>query len=54
MEPLEKEIMTLPEEAIRWVLNSDGASNKCGARIRVVLKNSSEVIRGNIAVRKKN
>ena len=42
--PLEKEVMTLLEEKMKWVLNSNRASNKNGVGIRIVLENSSEVL----------
>ena len=34
----------LLEEGLRWTPNSDGASNKDGAGVGVVLESSSEVI----------
>ena len=43
-EPLEKENMILPEERMTWVMNTDGASNKHGAGIGIVLENSSGVL----------
>ena len=39
-EPLEKENMILPEERMTWMMNTDGALNKNGARIGIVLENS--------------
>ena len=36
--------MTLPKEKMKWVLNTDGASNKNGAGISIVLENSSGVL----------
>ena len=43
-EPLEKEVMTYLEEKMKWVLNTDEASNKNGAGIGLVLENSSGVL----------
>ena len=43
-EPLEKESMILPKERMTWVMNTDGASNKHGAGISIVLENSSRVL----------
>ena len=43
-EPLEKENMILPEERMTWVMNTDGASNKHGAGIGIVLENFSGVL----------
>ena len=43
-EPVEIEMMVLPEEGMRWTLNSDGASNKDGVGVGIVLESSSEVI----------
>ena len=43
-EPLEKESMILPEEKMIWVMDTNGASNKHGARIGIVLENSSGVL----------
>ena len=42
--PTEKEIAVLPEEEMRWILNTDGASNKEWARIKVIIKSSSGVV----------
>ena len=36
--------MVLPEEGMKWTLNSDGASNCEGAGIKVILESSSRVI----------
>ena len=36
--------MTIPEEKMKWVLNIDEASNKNGAGIGIVLKNSYGVL----------
>lgn len=43
-EPLEKETMMLLEEAITWIMNTDGASNRHGAGIGIVLENSSGIL----------
>lgn len=43
-DPLEKKTMELPEEKVRWILNTDGASNKNGVGIGIILENSSGVI----------
>ena len=43
-DPSKKELMVLPKEEMRWNINSDGASNKEGARVGVVLNSSSRVI----------
>ena len=43
-EPLEKETMVLPEEKMSWVMNTDGALNKRGAGIGIVLENSLGVL----------
>ena len=43
-ESLEKEKMILPEENMTWVMNTDGVSNKHGARIGIELENSSRVL----------
>ncbi len=43
-EPTEKELTVLLEEGMRWILNTDGASNKEGAGIRVILESSFGVI----------
>ena len=43
-EPTEKELAVLPEEGMRWVLNTDGASNKEGVGIGVIIESSSGVI----------
>lgn len=42
--PQEKEIMTLLEEKMSWVLNTDGASNKNRVRIGIILENSSGIL----------
>ncbi|KAL5578611.1 hypothetical protein UlMin_011053 [Ulmus minor] len=42
--PLEKEVMILPEEGMTWIMNTDGASNKHGAGIGIVLENSSGIL----------
>ena len=42
--PTEKELAILPEEGIRWILNTVGASNNEGAGIRVVIESSLGVI----------
>ena len=36
--------MVLLEEKISWVMNTDGASNKSGVGIGIVLENSSGVL----------
>ena len=43
-EPLEKEVMILPEEGMTWIMNTDGASNKHGAGIGIILENSSGIL----------
>ena len=43
-EPTEKELAVLPEEGMRWVLNTDGASNREGAGIGIIIESSSGVI----------
>ena len=43
-EALEKENMILPEEKMTLVMNTDGASNKHGAGIGIVLENFSGVL----------
>ena len=43
-EPLAKESMILQEERMTWIMNTDGASSKHGARIGIVLENSSGVL----------
>ena len=43
-EHVQKELLELHEEGMRWTLNSDEASNKDGVGIRVVLLSSSRVI----------
>ena len=43
-EPLEKENMILFEERMTWVMNTNGASNKNGAGISIVLENYSGVL----------
>ena len=43
-EPLGKEVMTFPEEKMKWVLNTDRASNKNKAGISIVLVNSFGVL----------
>ena len=43
-ESLEKEVMTLPKEKMKWVLNIDKGSNKNGSGIKIVLENSSGVL----------
>ena len=42
--PTEKELVVLPEEGIRWILNTNRASKKEGVGIRVVIKSSSGVV----------
>ena len=37
-------MMVLPEEGMRWTLNSDIVSNRDGEGVRVILESSSEVI----------
>ena len=41
---IEKELMVLLKEGMRWTLNSDGASKKKGLGIGIVLESSSGVI----------
>ena len=36
--------MILPEERMSWAMNTDGALNKNGARIGIVLENSSGIL----------
>ena len=43
-EPTEKELAVLPEEGLRWVLNMDGASNREGDGIGIIIESSSGVI----------
>ena len=43
-EPTKKELAVLPEEGMRWVLNTDGASNREGAGIRVIIESFTGVI----------
>ena len=43
-EPLEKENMVLLEEGMAWIMNTDGASNRHGAGIGIVLENSSGIL----------
>src|SRR5690606_32863967 len=38
------ELAVLPEEGMRWILNTDGASNREGAGIGVIIESSSGVI----------
>ena len=40
----EKELAVLPEEGMRWVLNTDEASNREGAGIGIIIESSSGVI----------
>ena len=42
--PTVKELTILPEEGMWWILNTDGASNKEGAGIRVIIESSSRVV----------
>ena len=43
-EPTEKELKVLSEEGMQWVLNTDGVSNKEGARIGVIVESFFRVI----------
>ena len=43
-EPTEKELAVLPEEGMRWVLNTDGTSNREGVGIGIIIESSSGVI----------
>ena len=42
-EPTEKELAVFPEEGMRWILNTYGASNKEGAGIGVIVESLSRV-----------
>ena len=41
---MEKELAILQEEGMRWVLNTNGASNREGAGIGIIIESSSGVI----------
>ena len=43
-EPLEMENMVLSEEGMAWIMNTDGASNRHGAGISIILENSSGIL----------
>ena len=40
-EPIEKETTMLPEEAMKWSLNTNGATNKFGVGIEIVLESTT-------------
>ena len=45
-EPIDKELLKLPEEVIQWTLNTDGASNKIGAGMGIILESALGIVIG--------
>ena len=44
LEPTKKELTILPEEGMWWIHNTDGASNKEGVGIEIILESSFGVV----------